>query len=113
MNFWIKLHKRIFVLSLYLLILIPATYMCYIVSILSVKNNTPNNFLFFITEKLIAFLIFIVPVLFLVLTVFLLLYYFSKTKNKSIFEWNLLLVLVYGLIIILTFLANIIFENII
>ena len=113
MNFWIKLYKCILALSSYLLILIPAAYMCYIASILSVKNNTSNNFLFFITEKMIAFLVFIVPVLFLILTIFLLLYYFSKAKSKSIFEWNLLLALVYGLIIILTFLANTIFENII
>ena len=112
-NFWIKLYKCILALSSYLLILIPAVCMCYVASILSVKNNASNNFLFFITEKMIVFLVFIVPVLFLILTIFLLLYYFSKAKNKSIFEWNLLLALVYGLIIILTFLTNTIFENII
>ena len=113
MNFWIKFHKYILILSSYLLILVPASCICHIVTILSVKNNTPNDFLFFITEKMITFLVFIVPALFLILTIFLLLYYFLKTKTKNIFEWNLLLILIYGLIIVLTFLTDIITKNII
>jgi len=113
MSFWIKFHKYMLMLSSYLLVLIPTTCICHIVNVLLVKNNIMNDFLFFIIEKMIVFLGSLIPILFLILIIFLLLYYFSKIKNKAIFKWNLFLIIIYGLIIILTFLTNIIFENII